>query len=266
MTTMKLALWFLFIFIAGCFASTVQITVTDGVVSANCTPTFINQTLSINTIVPSSSNTITVGGINVIASPTPISGIDLNAVTASINVNSGGSLMLNNGSHLVAAAGSSITASSATFSGPVSLNGGFNIGGGSTFDSYSTVTSVGGLNFLPCWNNCASGGPYYRYTKIGKLVMLHLSSFTSTCTPGFGPTQYSLPAALWTPGDTTTEIEVIVAAINPSGTCLADVALSNGILSIYWITGISSTTGTPVFDSPNGVCGLRQTTITYFMS
>jgi hypothetical protein len=155
------------------------------------------------------------------------------------------------------------TAKSARF-GTITLDGSF------ILDSLSAANVRGGQS-LSC-TTCAApagGGTVtipYRYERVGKLVILSLGS-TTWSHNGAIP-QFTLPSTIWTPGDTTNQLEQHITVINSaSGTALGLGIIGNGLLTIYQITAINAATGAPTYGTcaTTVFCGIRQITLVYMV-
>lgn len=136
------------------------------------------------------------------------------------------------------------------------------IGSGTPINSYTNALAG---TYLRVWNNYVGNDVPIKWTKVDNLVVLHVKTFNGLC-DGTTIPQFKLPTNLWTAGDTTTQLEQFVPSYTSSGTGLANVIFSNGYMYPYYLTTVSSTTGAMTFGVPNGACGLREFTISYFMA
>lgn len=134
--------------------------------------------------------------------------------------------------------------------------------GGSILDTYTVLTTAGSQS-MSCTAGCANPMSY-RYSRLGKQVTLHLEPYSENC--GGGQMQWQLPTALWTAGDTTTEIQSLIVGIGVSGNVIAEVHLSSGSLFLIFVVGINAASGVVTWGTITGNCGLRATTITYFVT
>lgn len=139
---------------------------------------------------------------------------------------------------------------------------GLSVGSGVTIPSITAQMTASVAVTLPCWSFC-SLGILYRYLRIGNLVTLQLSSYTLSTTPGSFP-QFNLTSAIWTPGDPA-KIRFPVSTILPGGgTGQGLLVFSGGLVTMYWVTAINAANGIPTYDSPNGISGIWDTSISYF--